>query len=397
MSDENKVVATVDAAEPEVSAGPEPMAAAASAATGAPAPAPSRLTAIVAWLALLVAAVVAAGGGWYVLQTGYQLALQQQSEAALANRVVALEADRGRDQAVLDALEERLRRERQDAAAALKEADRALDDKLSAQAQLLQQQSGSLTALDDAIDLQREEIARFNISDREQWLLSEAEYLLRLANQRLIMASDVEAAQRLLNSADAIIREIDDVAFHAVRSALAQDLAALRALPDIDTQGLYLRLGALIAEADTLTLYKRLDAPEKTATETDLDWQQRLQQGYEAALAKLSQYVTVTRRDLPFEALMDPQWEGLVRQNLRMLLEQSQAALLTGNQALFEESLQRASHWLREFFRADETAAGALSDELIKLQSTTITVPIPDISRSLQALDSVIASRTREA
>ena len=45
---------------------------------------------------------------------------------------------------------------------------------------------------------------------------------------------------------------------------------------------------------------------------------------------KLSDYIVIRRRDVPMQALMDPQWEGLVRQNLRMLLEQAQVALLSG-------------------------------------------------------------------
>jgi uroporphyrin-3 C-methyltransferase len=54
-------------------------------------------------------------------------------------------------------------------------------------------------------------------------------------------------------------------------------------------------------------------------------------QGYEAALQKLSEYIVVSRRDVPIETLMDPQYEGLVRQNMRMLMEQAQVAMLSGN------------------------------------------------------------------
>ena len=45
--------------------------------------------------------------------------------------------------------------------------------------------------MDAALVIQREEIARFGATDRKDWLLAEAEYLLRLANQRLIMSGDV--------------------------------------------------------------------------------------------------------------------------------------------------------------------------------------------------------------
>ena len=58
-----------------------------------------------------------------------------------------------------------------------------------------------LAALDERLANVAAEQARFNASDRDGFLLAEAEYLLRLANQRLIMASDTESAAALLASA----------------------------------------------------------------------------------------------------------------------------------------------------------------------------------------------------
>ena len=81
----------------------------------------------------------------------------------------------------------------------------------------------------------------------------------------------------------------------------------------------------------------------------------------------MSDYIIIRRRDVPMQALMDPQWEGLVRQNLRMLLEQAQVALLSGNQTLYRESLQRAQHWVGEFFESDEAAARAMAREITQL------------------------------
>ncbi|MEL7047338.1 MAG: uroporphyrinogen-III C-methyltransferase, partial [Pseudomonadota bacterium] len=75
-------------------------------------------------------------------------------------------------------------------------------------------------------------------------------------------------------------------------------------------------------------------------------------QGFDAAVAKLSEYIVVSRRDVPVETLMDPQYEGLVRQNMRMLLEQAQVAMLSGNELLYRQSLERAEGWVTQFFKA---------------------------------------------
>jgi uroporphyrin-3 C-methyltransferase len=251
-----------------------------------------------------------------------------------------------------------------------------------------------------AVELQlaeaRAELARFSATDRDSWLVAEAQYLLRLANQRLVMAGDVAAAQLLLGSADNILRELGDIGLHDVRGAVAADLAAVRAVPKVDVEGIYLRLSALIEQADKLVIFELPEKEAQPAREVEDDWQQRLQRGYEEAATKLSDYIVIRRRDVPMEALMDPQWEGLVRQNLRMLLEQAQVALLSGNQTLYRESLERSQHWVKQFFDSDEAASRAMAQEISQLQGLTVAVELPDISRSLRALDQAMEQRLQQ-
>ena len=122
----------------------------------------------------------------------------------------------------------------------------------------------------------------------------------------------------------------------------------------------------------------------------------RLERGYEEAARKLSDYIVIRRRDVPMQALMDPQWEGLVRQNMRMLLEQAQVALLSGNQTLYQESLQRAQHWVAQFADTDEAASSAMSREIDQLEAQTIEVNMPDMGRSLRALDEAMKTRLQQ-
>ena len=252
-------------------------------------------------------------------------------------------------------------------------------------------QAARLRRVEEGLAEQRSELTRFTAADRESWLLAEAEYLLRLANQRLLMTGDTQAAAALLASADAVIKQMEDPALLSVRAALATDIAAVRAVPQLDIEGLYVRLGALINQADSLAIFElpELDAPPPP--EPADDWQSRLALGYEAALAKLSDYIIIRRRDVPMQALMDPQWEGMVRQNLRMLLEQAQVALLSGNQFLFTESLGRAQEWVAQFFESDEAAARALSNDIARMRQETVQVDLPDVSGSLRELQAAIS------
>ena len=250
-----------------------------------------------------------------------------------------------------------------------------------------------IAALQQRLSDQQLRINDLSIDDRQSWQLAEAQYLLRLANQRLIMTGDTSSAEALLRSADGILRELGAADLHDLREAVASDLAAVRAVPRLDTQGLYLRLEALIRQTDALVLFELPGrAPEVDVAPAE-DWRGRLSQGVDAAVAKLSEYVVVSRRDVPVETLMDPQYEGLVRQNMRMLLEQAQVAMLSGNEILFRQSLERAEGWVTQFFKSDQQAAQAMAEELRLLREERISVTLPDLSASLTALEAVMRAR----
>jgi uroporphyrin-3 C-methyltransferase len=330
----------------------------------------------IAWLALLLVIALGLGASW-LLREG------QHREKELAQRVAGLETTSAEKQSNLQEVNDRWQQELRSGLGALKKSQ--ADDS----AQLTQR----LDSKEKALAELQQELARFSASDRNSWLLAEAGHLLRLANQRLVMAGDPVASLALLNSADAVLREIDDPSLHDVRAALAADIASLRAVPKVDVEGIYLRLAALIEQAEKLVIFQLPERAARPQPEAADDWQGRLRQGYEAALAKLSDYLIIRRRDVPMQALMEPQWEGLVRQNLRMLLEQAQVALLSGNQTLYTATLKRAQLWVAQFADSDEVAAQAISGELTKLASLTIGVPQPNISSSLQTMNAAIEQR----
>jgi uroporphyrin-3 C-methyltransferase len=338
--------------------------------------APARKSSAVGWLALLLVVVLAASGAWLVREG-------QHREEVLAQRLTALESEAGSERAGLDAASDRWQAQLRTGLAELEE---TLEEQTADLSQRLDAREAQLQSMQD-------ELGRFSATDRDSWLLAEAGYLLRLANQQLVMSQDPVASLALLNGADAVLLEIDDPSLHEVRAALAADIASLRAVPRVDIEGIYLRLAALVEQAGELVIFQLPERAEGPAPEPAEDWEGRLRQGYQAALAKLSGYLIIRRRDVPMQALMDPQWEGLVRQNLRMLLEQAQVALLSGNQAVYEASLERAQHWVDQFMDSDESAARAMAYEIRQLADLTIGVPQPDISRSLQAMDAALEQR----
>ena len=134
------------------------------------------------------------------------------------------------------------------------------------------------------------------------------------------------------------------------------------------------RLKALIVQCEQLAIFSLPERPAPSAPAPAESWRERVQQGFRGALAKLSGHLVIRRRDAPVEALMDPQWEGLMRLSLRLLLEQAQMALLSGNQLLYGESLDRAGQWIATLRDADPDTTGAIAAELEQLSALDIAV-----------------------
>lgn len=243
---------------------------------------------------------------------------------------------------------------------------------------------------------QRQRMGELNRADRSAWQLAEAEYLLQLASQRLLLGGDAQSALRMLEQVDGIVRGLDDRAALPLRAALADDIAALRALPAIDLEGTYLALGAAAKQAQALRLIKPLALEEPAAEEgtpVPESWGERLQDGLGAALARLGELVQVRRRDEPYRALLAPQHEAALRHNLQLLFEQAQLALLAGNPRLFDQSLTKARDWLLTYYTLGESATQALATTVDELRQRPVTIELPDIAGSRRALKDYLDQR----
>ena len=259
-----------------------------------------------------------------------------------------------------------------------------------------QQLAASIEQLRAQIEIQQQHIAALTSVDRSDWELAEAEYLLQLANQRLLLGGDTHAALELLTSADTIVRELDDSGLLPVRAALAKDIAALKAIPAVDIEGTYLAIAAASEQAAKLPLIRppevQPDAPVAADAPTQT-WQERLGAGLESALHKLDQLVQIRRRDEPYKPLLAPQYEAALRQNLKLMFEQAQSALLAGNQQLYGSSLDKAQFWLTTYFTLDESAARTVVATIDELKTRQIKPDLPDASTARRALNVFIKSR----
>ncbi|MBK8970964.1 MAG: uroporphyrinogen-III C-methyltransferase [Hahellaceae bacterium] len=237
-------------------------------------------------------------------------------------------------------------------------------------------------------------------TNRTDWLIAEVEYLLRLANQRLNMEKDFDGALIILQSADKVLAETRETGLYPVRKAVAEEILKLQSVARADRTGLYLKLEALISQVDALNqdLFFK-DSPlieqmQKTKAEqasgqpVALTWQDRVN----AALERLEKYFVIRRTDEPVEPLMAPDQIYYLQQNLRLMLEQAELALLDRNQALYESSLAKAERWIRKYFRTNDAVTKAMVNTLSTLKSEKVDAELPEIGGSLRVLKGLMES-----
>ena len=218
-------------------------------------------------------------------------------------------------------------------------------------------------------------------SERD-WKLAELEYLLLVANHRLLMERDVATALDLLRSADDLLQGLEDMALHGVRSALASEILSLEQTRGADLQGLYLRLEALKRQlADLALAQPQFAAPKEAATvggEGD---------GFWAALAdEFHSLLQFRRIDAEIGPPLAPDAARYLDLNLRLMLEQAQLAALKQDQAVFATSLDSARQWVGDHFDGADLGVQAVSNALAELRRTDLKVALPDISASLEEL-----------
>ncbi len=270
------------------------------------------------------------------------------------------------------------------------------------QAQEILQLKQALSNLQLRANTQGQRLAELSSTTRSDWLLAEAVYLTRLANQRLQTERSTKNPLALLANVDVILQELDDPELTPVRGAVAADITALRIAGEVDAEGIFLELVALVKSIDQLDIRLSLaesgpkgDKASIAASASAAVAEEPLS-SIDSTLAlftqKLSQLIRVRERSQPIEPMLHPKEETVVRQNLRLMLEQAQTGLLREQQGVYSQSIAKAQGWLEQYFQLNPNTQ-VVSERLGELAKVQVVQQLPAINGSLKAIEAVVAVR----
>ncbi|MGL6123342.1 MAG: uroporphyrinogen-III C-methyltransferase, partial [Shewanella sp.] len=218
------------------------------------------------------------------------------------------------------------------------------------------------------------------------WMASEAEYLVNMAGRKLWLEKDPRTATDLLTSADETIAAMNNPALLPIRKALAKDIAATNSIKTTDIDGSILALDALIERLDKLALNRtdeKADATEETSITDNLnDWQSNLGKTWKALT---QDFITIRHSTADKPALIAPEQQWYLVENIRHKLLQSQLALYRYDRAAYHQSLMMARKWIQNHFDTQDHKTSEVIAEIDKL-ATLALEPIPLKSFSAKPL-----------
>jgi uroporphyrin-3 C-methyltransferase len=227
-------------------------------------------------------------------------------------------------------------------------------------------------------------------------MLAEVEQLLILASQQLQLAGNVKGALIALQAADQRLARADKLQVAGLRRALNGDMDRLKALPNVDTVGIAVKLDALVQQADTLPLLVSETLPAargisraKPVEETGFLRVLRDFWDEMKGLVRIREIATTEA------ALLTPAQGYFLRENLKLRLLAARVALLARDESSFRDDIRAAQGWIGKYF---DTKARANANALVTLKGlaeSPVSISPPDINASLAAVRSARAAREK--
>ena len=228
------------------------------------------------------------------------------------------------------------------------------------------------------------------------WLVHEAEYLIRIAARTLWLEHDTSAAIGLLKDADARLTELNDPAFLPVRETIHQDINALALMPTLETDDVILALMTMNKQVAQLPL-AMVDLGAKENKEADVnlsndinDWQSNLAKTWQKFL---NDFIRVRQRTGTIDALISPDQQENLKQNISLKIQLALWAASERKGELYQKALVDIQQWLNEFFDMENNLNQHFAKALTDLQNKKVTYNYPSELGSLTAIRSTLRNQ----
>ncbi len=230
------------------------------------------------------------------------------------------------------------------------------------------------------------------------WHLLKARYYLELSSINAQWTENTPTTLALLQSADALLATLHDPRVFPVREAIATEILEWQAIPPLDITGLLTQLDAAqqavyhvqVKSPLSLSPLAPLAEPIKKAPKT---WHDRL----ETTLNQLDRLVVIRHHEDVNQPLITPAYTALLRENIRLNLQEAQWAVIQHHSEVYQCSLAEAIQTMKRVFDLKNPLTQSLIQQLTVMQHIQLSRAKPAFGQSLLLLNQVIESIPQRA
>ncbi|WP_233572064.1 uroporphyrinogen-III C-methyltransferase [Neisseria weixii] len=234
----------------------------------------------------------------------------------------------------------------------------------------------------DQIELNRKAYQEL-VKGRVNWLVDEAESMLNLAAQQLMLSGNVPGAVGVLEHVNSRLSRFDQPELLPIKQAVSSDLAELKSRPYVDVSGTALRIDRLEAAVAGLPLVVdgtlKPGAVEQVQENPQLSWWEN---AWEKSLGALKGLVEVRNLESNDSMLLSPEQIYFVRENLRLRLLDARTALLQHNGEVYQSDLNNVEATVKQYFDNKSPATQSWLKELAELKALDIRMTGGDVLKN---------------
>ncbi len=232
--------------------------------------------------------------------------------------------------------------------------------------------------------------------DENGWKLAEVEYLLSIAQHKLVLEHDFEGAAKTLNAASELIGMLGDPGLLPVRVQINDEVAQLKTRLRPDLVGMTLMVSRLSRQITHLKpgYQSREDEPVAEIQAPTVDAEDL--RSYDERLVDFMKSLVTIKSSQP-EANEAGQTAIIdITQKLEDNLKLTRWSLLDRDAYQYERLMQENVGLFEQYYDLKHAANADFYDALLTLQKSSIKPELPDISGSLRLLKQIQQKRENE-
>jgi len=232
--------------------------------------------------------------------------------------------------------------------------------------------------------LKEQEQAILNRTQHSAWKIAETQYLVNLAQTRLNNMHDVKTAIALLTLAEQKIQKLNDPALNALQESIIRDLAALKNIEPPNLEELWFQVSTIIEQSAKLPL-RGIPLQAQASIKTfenpgNKSWKQT----FSDSIKEITELVKIRHYSKPLDPVLTEAQQAIIKENLRLLLEQIRFSVLTTETAIYQQAIQDVEKWVREYYDDNSTEVKNVLNSLSTLKTTNLRPELPTITSIVQ-------------